>query len=235
MGRHILFKMEKDRRLLTRYDVQRSGSIKVSDWVFYMGLDGKTIATWLYMALEASKKGWQQVVFDMQTSARAIGISEKDLRKSVKTLADSGIIEVSQVSKIKEDVHTRIRTYTPVDGRDVLNESNDLHWLAKLWNDHCGDLPKVQIKLSNARLKKINSLVRQYPDKEKWKEGIMRIASSDFCRGLNDRSWVASFDFLLRAETLEKIFEGKYDNRPILSKNSAKTLTQMERIKRGEF
>lgn len=40
-----------------------------------------------------------------------------------------------------------------------------------------------------------------------------RISTSDFCRGKNERGWVATFDWLLQPDTAIKVLEGKYDNR----------------------
>lgn len=43
---------------------------------------------------------------------------------------------------------------------------------------------------------------------------IDKIITSEFCNGKNDRGWIPSFDFLLeRVDIVQKIMEGKYDNR----------------------
>lgn len=47
-----------------------------------------------------------------------------------------------------------------------------------------------------------------------WRLIIDRIEKSDWCRGDNDRSWKADFDFLLKPDTAARVLEGKYDNRP---------------------
>lgn len=48
---------------------------------------------------------------------------------------------------------------------------------------------------------------------EEWKIIIRRIAASSFCRGANERKWVATPDFLLRPDTATKALEGQYDDR----------------------
>lgn len=50
---------------------------------------------------------------------------------------------------------------------------------------------------------------------ENWKAAIDRMKSSKFCRGENNRSWIADVGFFLRPDTIAKIMEGKYDNRDI--------------------
>lgn len=44
-----------------------------------------------------------------------------------------------------------------------------------------------------------------------WRAVLERIARSPFCRGENDRGWVAGPDFLLRQATARKALEGAYD------------------------
>lgn len=48
---------------------------------------------------------------------------------------------------------------------------------------------------------------------EEWHGVIARIQASDFCRGQNDRGWLATFDWLLQPDVPVKVLEGKYDNR----------------------
>lgn len=45
-----------------------------------------------------------------------------------------------------------------------------------------------------------------------WKEGLRVISNSKFCRGENERGWVADIDFFLRPGSLVKVMEGKYSN-----------------------
>ena len=48
---------------------------------------------------------------------------------------------------------------------------------------------------------------------EHFREAITKISESKFCLGDNDRGWKADFDFLLKPGVIEKVIEGKYDNR----------------------
>lgn len=48
---------------------------------------------------------------------------------------------------------------------------------------------------------------------EDWRVVIGRINASPFCRGENERGWVATFDWLLQPDTAVKVLEGKYDAR----------------------
>lgn len=96
--------------------------------------------------------------------------------------------------------------------RGSTSKSGDsMHRLALLWNEHCGKLPKVKA-VNATRLKKIKALWSEQ-NEEQWVQTIQRLAKSDFCTGKNQRSWVATFDFLLQPESWIKVNEGKYDNR----------------------
>lgn len=69
----------------------------------------------------------------------------------------------------------------------------------------CREVTRARRVHAKARLSE-----RQMPD---WHQIISRIQSSGFCRGENDRGWVATFDWLLKPDTAVKVLEGKYDDR----------------------
>lgn len=69
--------------------------------------------------------------------------------------------------------------------------------------------------LSPGRAKHLRARLRDEFFKANWQVAIDRIATSDFCIGKGDSGWVATFDWLLRPDTVAKVMEGKYDNRGI--------------------
>ena len=49
--------------------------------------------------------------------------------------------------------------------------------------------------------------------RENWKVALVRVGmKSSFCRGQNERGWVATIQWFLRDETVAKIMEGQYDD-----------------------
>lgn len=52
------------------------------------------------------------------------------------------------------------------------------------------------------------------PSREYWVDVIDRIARSEFCRGKNDRNWLANLDFLVRKKTHIAVMEGQYGCTP---------------------
>lgn len=92
--------------------------------------------------------------------------------------------------------------------------------LARLWNAHCGSLPKIS-RMNLDRERRIKKRLLEEDSLEVWLEVIKRLVSSDFCNGFNDRGWKADFDFLLREATLTRTLEGKYDDKLVSSGGGA--------------
>jgi hypothetical protein len=107
--------------------------------------------------------------------------------------------------------------------------------IAELWNAKSGRLPKIRVPVSNARRNKILSRLKEFPAIEDWETAIAKMAASDFCNGLNNQSWVATFDFLLRPESIEKVLEGKYDNRHKLDRKMAGKAELWRKIRDDEL
>lgn len=77
------------------------------------------------------------------------------------------------------------------------------------WNSLGDPFPKV-VKLSDGRAKAVRERLKDRWWRENYLEGIERVRASKFCRGNNDRKWVADFEFFVRPDSLAKIMEGKY-------------------------
>lgn len=86
------------------------------------------------------------------------------------------------------------------------------------------DAPEVKCWNSQEKLQKVKAMTgsriehlkARRSDKfwvDNFSAGIFRVARSHFCTGKNDRGWRASFDWLLRPDTLVRVMEGRYDNK----------------------
>jgi hypothetical protein len=122
---------------------------------------------------------------------------------------------------------------------EFLNHKFPVRKIFELWNEFSGDkLPKVniqKIKPTSQRYVKARLRLADYPNLDEWREAIVRVSKSDFCNGNNERAWRADIDFLLRADTILKIQEGKYDNRD-REKKAGIDWSQMEaKYGTGEF
>jgi len=126
----------------------------------------------------------------------------------------SDIVRTESASSTYKVPATNERTYVRNERTEgvELSTGSTLPHLAVLWNNHCGSrLTKVS-KTNPARDRKSKARASDHSDLE-WVGIIERIAASDFCCGVNDRGWKATFDWLLQPETSFKVLEGKYDNR----------------------
>lgn len=84
--------------------------------------------------------------------------------------------------------------------------------VVKCWNTQA-HLPKVQTL--NGREHLLRSRMREPFFVSNYAAAIERIARSRFCLGAVDgRGWRATFDWLIRADTIAKVMEGKYDDKP---------------------
>lgn len=84
------------------------------------------------------------------------------------------------------------------------------------WNEVAGaaGCPKA-LALTETRKPKLRGRLAELKwDLAAWRELCVKVAASEFCRGINDRGWVATFDWMLERDTATKIAEGKYDDRP---------------------
>jgi hypothetical protein len=120
------------------------------------------------------------------------------------------------ISKSEEKTSSSLSASpTPREGRPGLNPLG----LAMLWNELSGDLPKINIGLfkpnnaTQSRWTQARKRLESYPDKETWEQVIKKIAASAWCNGKNDRKWKASFDYLVRVDTVAKALEGKLDDK----------------------
>lgn len=111
--------------------------------------------------------------------------------------------------------------------------------LMGLWNTltvpplpKCRELTDKRAKHARARLH--DAIL------DEWAEVIERINASDFCRGTNDRGWIATFDWLLQPDVRVKVLEGKYDDRAVVDtrtregRNVAALSRTLAAIGRGE-
>ena len=83
--------------------------------------------------------------------------------------------------------------------------------LVSLWNELAvSPLAKV-VKLTPERERHARARLAEEPSEKFWRGVIERISRSLFCRGGNQRGWVADFDFLIKPGKAINVIEGKYD------------------------
>lgn len=85
--------------------------------------------------------------------------------------------------------------------------------IRNLYNETCKSLPKC-LKLSENRKKHIAARWNEYGgDLETFVTLFTKAEASSFLTGNNDRSWNASFDWLMKPDNMTKVLESRYDNK----------------------
>lgn len=85
---------------------------------------------------------------------------------------------------------------------------------AQRWNDICGGPLGKVLHCGATRLRHLYARRKDPFWRENFEAACRCILASDFCRGVNDRRWKASFDWLVeRPDAVSKLMEGRYDNR----------------------
>jgi hypothetical protein len=79
------------------------------------------------------------------------------------------------------------------------------------WNGVDG-LPQVRC-LSEGRRRKLETRLGDPFFCDHYPAAILKIAASSFCRGSGKNGWKATFDFLLKPDTVARAMEGAYDDR----------------------
>ena len=59
-----------------------------------------------------------------------------------------------------------------------------------------------------------------------WPAALVRVAASDFARGLTGGTWRVDFDFFIKPNSVAKIMEGKYDGTKPETTVAAKVFTK---------
>lgn len=96
-----------------------------------------------------------------------------------------------------------------------------------LWNSK-EQLPKVQ-SFTQKRQQELNARKKDPFFVQNFEAAIELVCKSDFCLGENSRDWRADFDWILQPNTVAKIMEGKYQNKPAKAKpGAAPTISQFE-------
>lgn len=81
--------------------------------------------------------------------------------------------------------------------------------IRELFNVTCPSFTKV-LGINGRRKIAVAARWKEHPDLDFFKEYFERVEASDFLKGMNDRGWKATFDWLMNAANMDKVREGKY-------------------------
>ncbi len=128
---------------------------------------------------------------------------------------------------------THGKTPTSTETADGAPETPDLQGLVGDFHELCPSLPRI-LKLDENRRRRLRKAHKQL-ETDGLRAMFARVEASDLLAG-REKSWKASFDWILKPENLAKILEGNYDNRegPGKRANVNRALAIAERLEREE-
>jgi len=131
--------------------------------------------------------------------------------------AEAGRLGAEAKRQQKEDSKRQQNSATAgTDRKGKESLPKEVSVVVDAWNELGRPFAKV-LRVGSRRL----HLQRRLDDPwwiEHWREAMAKMKDIPFCRGENDRGWVADMDFFLRPDTVTKILEGKYQQEPKESK-----------------
>ena len=95
--------------------------------------------------------------------------------------------------------------------KDTYNKSSELadyKQIADLFNSICTSYPSVR-SISDARKKTIKARLETYTVDD-FKRCFENAENSSFLKGVNDRKWSATFDWLIKDANMAKVLDGNY-------------------------
>lgn len=192
---------------------------------------------WVHLLAKYAATRSDLVGTTCQLLSKSVGSTGQGPAKSLLKLSKLGLIHLRLVSLHNK---TDITRQTGQTGQEISGDSAAVAAsppppvpdLCEMWNQNCGTLPRC-VAVNKTREKKWRSRWQEYPDREYWESTVRRLAASKFASGCNDRSWVATVDFLLQPEAHLKINEGKYDNRN--GRDRPLNAELADRLERGEL
>lgn len=123
--------------------------------------------------------------------------------------------EVNEVNKVNEE-NISMSPQSVVDDLNSAKKNVPYAKIKNLWNEIFQD---TAISKCDKVTEKRKAAIRQRwyngtgQDLNNWENAFSKIKQSDFLMGNNDKDWQASFDWVIRPDSITKIMEGKYDNR----------------------
>lgn len=93
------------------------------------------------------------------------------------------------------------------------NTNIDYQRIANMYNETCVSFPNLR-KLSDKRKDNIKTLFKKGFEYSHFEELFKNAEASSFLKGVNDRNWSATFDWLINENNMIKVLEGNYTDKP---------------------
>ena len=246
MSNEMEIKIRHWRKYQTRTDLKSMKYFRLDSNLFidprFSPLSPTCKLVWIYLLSICAQSNAEVIPVSVQLASKLCGSKSNFVRDAIFKLEKIQLLEIISVTdacpkkrkgKGSKDKIRKGKGATPdepVVDTPPPPKTPRSHWLCEIWNEHGKRLPKCRIPISEDRLKKIKTRVKDTPLQEPWIEAVQRLAESNFANGLSDSSWVATFDWFIKPDSLAKILEGKYDNRPTMDLKTQRMVEQRQRL-----
>jgi predicted phage replisome organizer len=158
---------------------------------------------------------------------------EKEKREDIEQERE---IETDKEKERKEDIE--LEQEKELDS-SALKEKTNIPWekIKNIYNETCVSLPKIK-GITSDRKKHISGRLNQGFTIDDFVSAFKEAEGSSFCRGLNDRHWMATFDFIISERGMTRLLEGRYRDKDGVSHNASDPVRidfQRYRDADGEF
>lgn len=171
------------------------------------------------MAIELHTPDISGASIGIQGIASTCGMSQKEVKQSLKNLHEKNAVEVvmgengerNLLAKIyKEDYFKSSHRPELLEGTKPQDaETLDYDYIQEQWNTICEHQPKLS-RFTPQRKRKIKSALKGADITVADLIKAFKIINSVQFFHSNERSWVATFDWVANAQSLTKILEGVY-------------------------
>lgn len=205
-----------------------SGLVKEDNNFFYLS-GSEDHFSWLAAKKENGKKGGRPKKQDLSNSNEINELGDKGenlkkatgfLEKAKESYENPLSLSLSLSPSLTLDNNTRESAEELNQEKVSSNKKGFCEEIRTLWNNQDWELKKLK-SFSQPRSEKVKKQIALRPELkslDSWGEVFARIKESDFLQGDNERGWQADFDWLLQKDSIDKLFDGKYDNRDGLSR-----------------
>lgn len=137
------------------------------------------------------------------------------------------VIPKVKKSKVKESKEENSKEEGSSDFPNPSPPKIDYKKFIDFFNENRGNMPEIKT-ISKPREIRISNLIKNH-SKENLMEVILNCKNSNFIQGMNDRSWVADFDWITKPANFIKILEGNYKNKDNGKSNSGPEISGQNR------
>lgn len=218
-----------------------SGLVKENDDFYYLS-GSEEHFSWLAAKKENGKKGGRPKKENLSNDNKSKGLEEKGenlekatgfFEKANESYKNPLALSLSLAPSLALDNNNTVvpqAAAVSVQEDKAISKKDLFAEVRELWNSQDWKLKKLKA-FSIPRVEKIKKQVSLRPELrhlEAWGEIFERMKASSFIQGDNDRNWIADFDWLLQKDSIDKLFDGKYDNRSKISAAEQKTLDSIK-------